>query len=127
MVTALRTPACVIVTRRTYVPFLTACLKRSLAFALPPWILVATLARTAFFLSTRNRSAVIFEQLADEWAATIADPEKLKRFVSFVNAPDTPDPTITFVDERGQIRPTQPGENGELRIVAGPTLKVGAV
>jgi nitrite reductase (NADH) large subunit len=64
---------------------------------------------------------------ADEWAATIADPEKLKRFVSFVNAPDTPDPTITFVDERGQIRPTQPGENGELRIVAGPTLKVGAV
>jgi nitrite reductase (NADH) large subunit len=64
---------------------------------------------------------------ADEWAATIADPEKLKRFMSFVNAPDTPDPTITFVDERGQIRPTQPGEAGELRIVAGPTLKVGAV
>ncbi|HUR72643.1 MAG TPA: nitrite reductase (NAD(P)H), partial [Sporichthya sp.] len=64
---------------------------------------------------------------ADEWAATIADPDKLKRFVSFVNAPDTPDPTITFVDERGQIRPTRAGENGELHIVAGPTLKVGAV
>ena len=56
-----------------------------------------------------------------------ADPEKLKRFVSFVNAPDVPDPTITFVDERGQIRPARAGENGELRIVAGPTLKVGAV
>jgi nitrite reductase (NADH) large subunit len=64
---------------------------------------------------------------ADEWAATIADPEKLKRFVSFVNAPNVPDPTITFVDERGQIRPTLPGESGELRIIAGPTLKVGAV
>ena len=63
---------------------------------------------------------------ADEWAATIADPEKLKRFVSFVNAPNTPDPTITFVDERGQIRPAREGENGEPRIVAGPTLKIGA-
>jgi nitrite reductase (NADH) large subunit len=62
----------------------------------------------------------------DEWAATIADEEKLKRFVSFVNAPDVPDPTITFVDERGQIRPAQPGEAGEPRIVAGPTLRVGA-
>ncbi len=63
---------------------------------------------------------------ADEWAQTIADPEKLTRFVSFVNAPDVPDPTITFVDERGQIRPARPDEAGEPRIVAGPTLKVGA-
>jgi nitrite reductase (NADH) large subunit len=62
---------------------------------------------------------------ADEWAETIADPDKLKRFVSFVNAPDVPDPTITFVDERGQIRPTKPGERGEPHIVAGPTLRVG--
>ena len=28
----------------------------------------------------------------DEWAATLADAEKLRRFASFVNAPDTPDP-----------------------------------
>ena len=62
----------------------------------------------------------------DEWAATLADAEKLKRFVSFVNAPDVPDPTITFVDERGQIRPAQPGEAGEPRLLAGPTLRVGA-
>jgi nitrite reductase (NADH) large subunit len=62
----------------------------------------------------------------DEWAATIKDEEKLKRFVSFVNAPDVPDPTITFVDERGQIRPAQPGESGEPRVIAGPTLRVGA-
>ncbi|MGQ0844738.1 MAG: nitrite reductase large subunit NirB [Sporichthyaceae bacterium] len=61
---------------------------------------------------------------ADEWAETIADPEKLKRFVSFVNAPDVPDPAITFVDERGQIRPAKPGETGEPHVIAGPTLQV---
>ncbi|MER7275324.1 nitrite reductase large subunit NirB [Dactylosporangium sp. NPDC000244] len=42
---------------------------------------------------------------ADEWRATLEDPERLARFVSFVNAPGTPDPTITFVSERGQPVP----------------------
>ncbi|MGW0889664.1 nitrite reductase large subunit NirB [Saccharopolyspora sp. NPDC002578] len=42
---------------------------------------------------------------ADEWAGVLADPVKLSRFVSFVNAPDAPDPTISFVAERGQPRP----------------------
>ncbi|MER6945385.1 nitrite reductase large subunit NirB [Nonomuraea sp. NPDC000554] len=42
---------------------------------------------------------------ADEWRATLDDPEKLGRFVSFVNAPDVPDPSIVFDTERGQIRP----------------------
>jgi nitrite reductase (NADH) large subunit len=41
----------------------------------------------------------------DEWAAVLADPAKLRRFVSFVNAPDIPDPSIAFVSERGQPRP----------------------
>jgi nitrite reductase (NADH) large subunit len=41
----------------------------------------------------------------DEWAQTINDPERLRRFVSFVNAPDTPDPTVRFVEERDQIKP----------------------
>jgi nitrite reductase (NADH) large subunit len=41
----------------------------------------------------------------DEWAGVLNDPARLKRFVSFVNAPQTPDPTVEFVDERGQIRP----------------------
>ncbi|MHA6804730.1 nitrite reductase large subunit NirB [Salinifilum ghardaiensis] len=41
----------------------------------------------------------------DEWAAVLRDPDKLARFVSFVNAPETPDPTISFTEERGQIRP----------------------
>ncbi|MEV0158512.1 nitrite reductase (NADH) large subunit [Nonomuraea fuscirosea] len=42
---------------------------------------------------------------ADEWQATLDDPEKLSRFVSFVNAPGVPDPSIVFGSERGQIRP----------------------
>jgi nitrite reductase (NADH) large subunit len=41
----------------------------------------------------------------DEWRAAIEDPEKLRRFVSFVNAPGTPDPSIVFETERDQIRP----------------------
>ncbi|MER7503559.1 nitrite reductase large subunit NirB [Nonomuraea pusilla] len=42
---------------------------------------------------------------ADEWRATLDDPDKLGRFVSFVNAPGVPDPSIVFSAERGQIRP----------------------
>ena len=34
----------------------------------------------------------------DEWAGVLADKEKLSRFVSFVNAPDQPDPTVSFDD-----------------------------
>jgi nitrite reductase (NADH) large subunit len=41
----------------------------------------------------------------DEWRATVEDPERLRRFESFVNAPNTPDPTITFEMERGQPVP----------------------
>ncbi|HEY2983897.1 MAG TPA: nitrite reductase (NAD(P)H), partial [Jatrophihabitantaceae bacterium] len=44
----------------------------------------------------------------DEWADVLDDPERLNRFVSFVNAPDTPDPSITFVTDRGQPRPAGP-------------------
>ncbi|WP_330457718.1 nitrite reductase large subunit NirB [Streptomyces sp. NBC_00820] len=44
----------------------------------------------------------------DEWAATLEDPGKLARFVSFVNAPGTPDPVVGFVPERGQIKPDLP-------------------
>ena len=41
----------------------------------------------------------------DEWAETINDPERLRRFVSFVNAPDAPDPSVKFVPERDQVKP----------------------
>jgi nitrite reductase (NADH) large subunit len=44
----------------------------------------------------------------DEWAETINDPEKLARFVSFVNAPEAPDPVVGFVPERDQIKPDLP-------------------
>ena len=42
---------------------------------------------------------------ADEWRATLEDPDKLARFVSFVNAPGIPDPSIVFATERDQIKP----------------------
>jgi len=45
-----------------------------------------------------------------EWAATLQRPERLARFVTFVNAPDEPDPTVVFVRERDQIRPARPDE-----------------
>ncbi|HEY8481256.1 MAG TPA: nitrite reductase large subunit NirB, partial [Spirillospora sp.] len=42
---------------------------------------------------------------SDEWRDTLEDPDRLRRFVSFVNAPDTPDPSIVFEVERDQIKP----------------------
>jgi nitrite reductase (NADH) large subunit len=42
---------------------------------------------------------------SDEWAAVLDDPDRLSRFVSFVNAPETPDPSVQFVAERGQRVP----------------------
>jgi nitrite reductase (NADH) large subunit len=45
------------------------------------------------------------ENYADEWKGVIDDPEKLERFVSFVNAPEAPDPTIEFEEVRGQKFP----------------------
>ncbi|MCF3960180.1 nitrite reductase large subunit NirB [Streptomyces fuscigenes] len=50
------------------------------------------------------------EGYEDEWAATLADPDRVRRFTSFVNAPGTPDPAVTFVPERGQIRPAREDE-----------------
>jgi nitrite reductase (NADH) large subunit len=42
---------------------------------------------------------------ACEWKGVLEDPDKLSRFVSFVNAPDVPDPTVTFTEESGRIVP----------------------
>ncbi|RSO04565.1 nitrite reductase (NAD(P)H) [Streptomyces sp. WAC 06783] len=53
----------------------------------------------------------------DEWADTLADPDRLARFVSFVNAPEAPDPAVRFVPERDQIKP-------DLPLLSGPTLPV---
>ena len=57
------------------------------------------------------------DNYADEWAGVLNDPERLRRFVSFINAPDTPDPTISFDVERGQIKPAA-------LTIAGPRLEV---
>ncbi|MFF1253058.1 nitrite reductase large subunit NirB [Pseudarthrobacter sp. NPDC058329] len=55
----------------------------------------------------------------DEWADTLKDPERLRRFRSFVNAPDQKDDSITFVpDERGQMRPATQEEKGKVLIGA---------
>lgn len=48
-------------------------------------------------------------EYADEWRETLDDPERLRRFTSFVNAPDTPDPSISFAVERGQPVPSTAG------------------
>jgi nitrite reductase (NADH) large subunit len=40
-----------------------------------------------------------------EWKGVLEDPDKLSRFVSFVNAPDVPDPLVTFSERSGRIVP----------------------
>ena len=66
----------------------------------------------------------------DEWKATLDDPEKLRRFASFVNAPDTADDSFAYVSERGQPRPATQAEREEARRsgsrvqIAGTTLEV---
>ena len=52
---------------------------------------------------------------SDEWRDVLEDADRLRRFVSFVNAPETPDPSIAFEPERDQIKPV---------LVAGPQLEV---
>ncbi|RNM11510.1 nitrite reductase large subunit NirB [Nocardioides pocheonensis] len=61
------------------------------------------------------------ENYRDEWAATLADPEKLSQFVSFINSPESSDPDLTYVEERGQRRPATPDER---QLIAGPRLEV---
>ncbi len=63
-----------------------------------------------------------------EWTATLASPERMERFVSFVNT-DQADPSVVMVRERGQIRPATAEEkaNGTTALVEiGPRPLVGA-
>jgi nitrite reductase (NADH) large subunit len=48
-----------------------------------------------------------------EWKTTIENPESRKRFRQFVNSKKVDD-NITFVEERGQIRPATEEEKQEL-------------
>ncbi|MEV7331782.1 nitrite reductase large subunit NirB [Micromonospora sp. NPDC093244] len=47
------------------------------------------------------------ESYSDEWRDVLEDPDRLRRYTSFVNAPDVPDPSITFALERGQRVPAR--------------------
>jgi nitrite reductase (NADH) large subunit len=58
----------------------------------------------------------------DEWAATLKDPERLRRFRSFVNAPHEKDDWIANVPERGQIRPATEEERAAAQAGTGPVL-----
>jgi len=69
--------------------------------------------------------AVHVDRYEDEWAATLRDPVKLRRFESFVNSPDTPDPSLAYVSERGQVRPATTEERSDGAVlIAGTTLEV---
>ncbi|WP_341945383.1 nitrite reductase large subunit NirB [Microbacterium sp. LWH11-1.2] len=69
--------------------------------------------------------ALHVEHYEDEWAATLKDPQKLERFRSFVNAADTPDPSLGYVAERGQIRPATAEERRSGAVlIAGTALEV---
>ncbi|MGO1234254.1 MAG: nitrite reductase (NAD(P)H), partial [Marinobacter sp.] len=48
-----------------------------------------------------------------EWATTLEDPEKLKRFSHFINS-DATDDNLAFVKERDQIRPAREEEKDNL-------------
>jgi nitrite reductase (NADH) large subunit len=48
-----------------------------------------------------------------EWKTTISDEEKLKRFSQFVNCKES-DPSLVFVEQRGQKRPAYPDEKATL-------------
>lgn len=65
--------------------------------------------------------AAHIDNYEDEWAATLADPEKLMRFQSFVNAPGTADPTLAYVSERGQPRPATAEERASAAVLIGGT------
>lgn len=63
----------------------------------------------------------------DEWAATLKDPEKLRKFASFVNAPETADPDLVYMPERGQRRPATAAErtvDERAVLIGGTTLPV---
>ncbi|MCV7193064.1 nitrite reductase large subunit NirB [Mycolicibacterium brumae] len=52
---------------------------------------------------------------ACEWKGVLEDPDKLARFVSFVNAPGAPDPTVSFGEKNGRKVPV---------LIGSPTLAV---
>ncbi|KNX38330.1 nitrite reductase large subunit NirB [Luteipulveratus halotolerans] len=60
----------------------------------------------------------------DEWAEVLADPVKLAKFSSFVNAPERTDDSLSYVVERGQRRPAT--DHDRERAARGEVELVGA-
>jgi len=58
-----------------------------------------------------------------EWKAVVEDPEKRKQYRQFVNTEET-EPSIEFVDERGQQRPAYWPKDGELVQIQPPSEKL---
>ncbi len=55
-----------------------------------------------------------------EWKETLEDPERVRRFRTFVNSEEA-DPNVVFVTERGQPRPAYPHEKPEPAVPLGVT------
>ncbi|KND62231.1 Nitrite reductase [NAD(P)H] large subunit [Candidatus Burkholderia verschuerenii] len=51
----------------------------------------------------------VVDTYEDEWQKAVTDPQTRKRFRHFVNS-DAGDANVTFIEERGQIRPATPKE-----------------
>ncbi len=49
-----------------------------------------------------------------EWATTLENPQQVQRFRHFVNA-DATDPSLAYVQERGQKRPATDAERAILK------------
>ena len=64
------------------------------------------------------------DRYEDEWAATLKDPERLRRFRSFVNDA-APDDSQDYVLERGQRRPATDAERAAAEAGEGPVLLTG--
>jgi nitrite reductase (NADH) large subunit len=64
------------------------------------------------------------DNYTDEWRAVLEDPDKLARFTSFINAPGVPDPSIEFVDRRGQRVPVGYDRGSQPVMLSGPELQV---
>ncbi len=60
-----------------------------------------------------------------EWTATLGDPDRLSLFTSFVNS-DATDDGISFVSQRGQIRPATQEERSQQTSASPVLVQIGA-
>lgn len=68
--------------------------------------------------------ATFVDSYEDEWAATLKDPAKLRKFRTFVNGPDDGARAPLRIEERGQLRPPFEHEKSEASAVltCGPVI-----